>query len=95
MRHIKLTESPEKIDFKTAHDLANEKARAEIGDCMTISYYNGKLKLMSPWDVKCAVEGDRNCGAESYANAFEAALQIDVGENFQFFYRQHDHEYIS
>lgn len=95
MKRIKIENPSDHFDFKAAREIANQRAKDELGDCMTLAFFNGDQKLISPWDVKCAAEDDTNCGAESYAQAFDASLEIEVGDRFQFFYYQHDHEYIT
>lgn len=87
MKQITISEEKKDIRFQKAHELANQKAVSELGDCMNIAYYDGDQKLVSPTLTACSTEEKENCGADSYAKAFEADLEIDVSGRHKFYYR--------
>jgi hypothetical protein len=93
MQTIKLNQKQKDSNFSIAHKVANEKARAVLGECLNIASYNGITKIVSPTLVACSTMEKSTCGAESYARANGAELEIDVSESFKFYYSPIKEEY--
>lgn len=93
MKVIKIDKAKKGLSFNSAHEMANEKAKSEIGEYINIAFYNGETKLVSPTLTACAIDEKSDCGAESYARANGAILEVDVSESFKFFYRPAGDDY--
>lgn len=75
------------IDFKSAEIQAREIARKELGDHITLVFYNDDLKLVSNHGIRCGLGESEDCGAASYAKAFDADLEVAVGDQYKFYFR--------
>jgi hypothetical protein len=88
MKVIKIDKVEKNFNFEKAHVIADEKAKAELGDCMNIAFYNDDFKLVSPTLIACSTGNTKDCGAEAYAKSFDAQLEVDVSNRYKFYYRQ-------
>jgi hypothetical protein len=94
MKVVKLQEIDQSDDFKSAELQAREVAKNEIGDNMSLVFYNDKLKLVSNHGIKCKVTEKESCGAGAYAKSFDADLEVVVGDYYKFYFR-HVEDYLT
>lgn len=93
MQVVKINHPQKEKSFNRAHQIANEKAQSILGECLNIASYNSITKLVSPTLVACSTKEKSTCGAEAYARANGAELEIDVSEDFKFYYRPVKEDY--
>ena len=94
MKVVKLQSTDQSDDFKSAEQQAKAIAKKEIGDNMSLVFYNDKLKLVSNHGIKCKASEKESCGAGAYAKAFDADLEVLVGDNYKFYFR-HVEDYLT
>ncbi|MBT4086890.1 MAG: AF1514 family protein [Deltaproteobacteria bacterium] len=94
MKVIKLESNDQSDVFKSAKLQAKELAQKELGDNMSLVFYNDNLKLVSNHGIKCKVTEKENCGAGAYAKSFDADLEVVVGDHFKFYFR-HVEDYLT
>ena len=94
MKVVKLESSDSSNDFNSAELQAREIADEELGDNMSLVFYNDKLKLVSNHGIKCKVSEKESCGAGAYARSFEADLEVVVGDHYKFYFR-HVEDYLT
>jgi len=87
MKVVNLQPSDQSIDFHSAELQARDIANEELGDNISLVFYNDDQKLVSNHGIKCKVSEKENCGAGSYARSFDADLEVLVGEKFKFYFR--------
>ncbi|MBU2646406.1 hypothetical protein KKI24_16990 [bacterium] len=80
--------------FDTAEQKAKEIAQDELGDNISLVFYNDDLKLVSNHGVKCKISEKESCGAGAYAKSFDADLEIVVGDRHKFYFR-HVEDYLA
>lgn len=93
MQVIKINQKSDNEGFRQAHDLANEKAKSVLGECLNVASFNGETKLVSPTQVACSTTEKSDCGAESYARSNGAELEVEVNDHHKFYYRSVKEDY--
>lgn len=88
MKIIKLQSNDGLNDFSSARNRANLIAAEELGDHISLVFYNNDLKLVSNHGVRCGVTEAEDCGAGSYAKAFDADLEVRIDDRYNFYFRQ-------
>lgn len=87
MKVVELQPNDQSNDFNTAQQRAREVAREELGDNMSLVFYNNDQKLVSNHGIRCKVKEKESCGAGSYARSFNADLEVLVGSYYKFYFR--------
>ncbi|MDP3686032.1 MAG: AF1514 family protein [Sulfurimicrobium sp.] len=84
---VKLAPLPALADYRTAMRLAETEARARLGECMLLSWYDRDRDFESPQHAGECHQGSAVPGYVDYALYRGATLMVDIEDGrFVFFY---------